>query len=220
MLKRPFSERMALRLNRSSGSSGLASHVAGRSGAAWAAGLLCLAAGLSAGYWALQAGGQGPWVAVKGLAPSAPQADVAAVGRALGAALVVAASPEEAPTPPSRVRLLGLVAQGRHVGAALLAVDDQPPRPWLVGTEVADGLVLQSVDKLGAKLGESRWGKTTLELVMPEPKNPPSSGVPRIVNSLPKPAPGNVPTAPPATPPGVPTSPPLQPGVEGLPIPG
>lgn len=219
MLKRPFSERMVLRPNRSPGSSGLTAHASAWSGATWAAGLLWLAAGLSAGYWALQAGGQGPWVAVKGLAPSVPQADMAAVGRALGATLVVAASPKDAPTSPSRVRLLGLVAQGRNVGAALLAVDDQPPRPWLVGAEVTDGLVLQSVDKLGAKLGESRWGETTLELVMPEPKNLPSSGVPRIVNSLPKPAPRNVPTAPAALR-GVPTNPPLQPGVEGLPIPG
>lgn len=218
MLKRPFSQRLSLRQNLSPGSSGLMAPASGRSGATWAAVFLWLAAGLSAGYWLLQAGGQGPWSPVKGLAPSAPQADVASVGRALGA-LVAAASPEEAPAQPSRIRLLGLVAQGRYVGAALLAVDDQPPRPWLVGAEVTDGLVLQSVDKLGAKLGESRWGETTLELVMPEPTNPSSTGAPRVVNSLPQPVPRSVPSAPAATP-AVPPTPTVQPGVEGLPIPG
>ena len=218
MLKRPFSQRLSLRQNLTPGSSGLMAPASGRSGATWAAGCLWLAAGLSAGYWVLQSGGQGPWTPLKGLASSAPQADVASVGRALGA-LVAAASPEEAPAQPARIRLLGLVAQGRYVGAALLAVEDQPPRPWLVGAEVTDGLVLQSVDKLGAKLGPTRWGETTLELVMPEPTDLPSTGAPRVVNSSPQPVLRSVPTSPAATP-GVPQAPTVQPGVEGLPTPG
>jgi general secretion pathway protein C len=212
MLKRPFSQRMALRQNLSSPGPTGGSRATGRTGAAWAGGLIWLAAGLCAGYWVLQASGQGPWVSLQGLAPSAPQADVATVGRALGSAPDAAAPTEAAPVSAARFRLLGVVAQGPVIGAALLAVGDQPPRPWPVGAEVADGLVLQSVDRNGAKLGESRWGETTLELVMPEPTEPPqrpavkSAAVSRPVARPPRPVPPPVPQAEPVagTPPSAP----------------
>ena len=170
MQLKPFSRRMALvRQNRSPLASGAVGGAAGRAGAIWMSGLFWLVAGLSAGYWALQVGGQGHWTSLEGLAPSAPQSDVASVGRALGAASDQPSNAAQASAPPpARLRLLGVVVKGGTVGAALIAVDDQPPRPWRVGSEVLEGLVLQSVDRQGARLGASRSGPSTMVLEMPK----------------------------------------------------
>lgn len=135
------------------------------SGASWAAGLLWLAAGLSAGYWLLQVSSQGGWTPVQGMAPSVPQADTDSVARALGAFGPVEQG--AAPAAPSRLRLLGVIVQGASLGAALIAVDGQPARPWQVGAAVAEGLVLQSIDQRSVRLGESRSGATTMELKVP-----------------------------------------------------
>ena len=173
MQQRPFSQRLAQRGKPSAGAQSIVSTSVGlRSGASWVAGLLWLAAGLSMGYWFLQARGQGSWTPVQGLAPSAPQADTDTVARALGA-LVAAEQPAAGPAPVARLQLVGVVAQARGQGAALIAIDGQPPRPWRVGTAVTDGLVLQSLDRRSARLGETRFGATTLELKVPPQ---PSSG--------------------------------------------
>ena len=166
MRKKPFSQRMAQRQHPAPLGPAAALN-GGRSGAVWAAGVLWLAAGLSAGYWLLQAGGQGPWVPLQGLAPSPPQADVTAVASALGGGPAGAISVAAEPAPVARLRVVGVVVQGRQRGAALIAVDGQPPRPWLVGAQVAEGLVLQSVDRETVRLGETRSGPTTLTLSVP-----------------------------------------------------
>lgn len=137
-----------------------------RSGAAWAAGLLWLAAGLGAGYWFLRTQGLGPWVPVRGMAPSALVVEVDTVARALGAT-VAADQPVAAAAPQARLQLLGVVAQGRHQGAALIAVDGQPPRPWRVGAAVSDGLVLQSIGPRSVQLGATLAGPATMELTVP-----------------------------------------------------
>ncbi|QCB48713.1 general secretion pathway protein C [Hydrogenophaga sp. PAMC20947] len=130
-------------------------------------GLLWLAAGLSMGYWVLQSVGRKQWEPVPALASSVPQADIATIARALGAAAVVAETPA-APAAQTRYRLWGMVAQpARQGGAALIAVGDEPPRPVQVGDAVSDGLVLQSVAKGIARLGPSRQGPTTIELNLP-----------------------------------------------------
>lgn len=166
MRQKPFSQRL-VQGSRSVGAGQPPAGTVGlRSGPALAAGLLWLAAGLSAGYWFLQARGHGPWMPVQGLAPSAPQADVDSVAEALGA-MTVAEQPDAAPAPASRLQLLGVVTQGRQQGAALIAVDGQPPRPWRVGAVVEEGLVLQSVGRRTVQLGETRSGPTTMTLEMP-----------------------------------------------------
>ena len=103
---------------------------------------------------------------VRGLAPSAIQADVDTVARVLGASLVDE-QPAAQPAPPMRLRLLGVVTQGRQRGAALISVDGQPARPWRIGDEVAQGLVLQSVGARSAALGATRSGPVSLELEVP-----------------------------------------------------
>lgn len=134
------------------------------------AGVLWLAAGLSAGYWALLAWGRSPVTPVAAVAMAPVGSDAAAVARALGAAAPVAAA--EAPAPvaaAARYRLLGVVDQAGRNGAALIAIDGQPPRPYTVGAVLEGGLVLQSVGRLGAQLGASSAGPATVELSLPQP---------------------------------------------------
>ncbi len=137
---------------------------------ALAAGLLWLAAGLSAGYWALLAWGRSPVTPVAAVAMAPVGSDAAAVARALGAVAPVATAQAPAPVAASsRYRLLGVVDQSGRNGAALIAIDSQPPRPYTVGATLEGGLVLQSVDRRGAKLGASSAGPATVELSLPAP---------------------------------------------------
>jgi len=128
---------------------------------------LWLAAALSAGYWGLQIWGSGTEPGLPApVARLQPPSDVAAVARALGggSAGVQAVSA----TPGARFRLHGVVARQGAQGAALIAVEGQPARPFVVGSVVTDGLVLQSVDRRGARLGVSVQGATSVELALPE----------------------------------------------------
>ncbi len=52
-------------------------------------------------------------------------------------------------------------------GAALIAVDGKPARPFRVGTLVEEGLVLQSLEGRRALLGAERGGPSTLTLELP-----------------------------------------------------
>lgn len=140
---------------------------AGGRAPAVAAGLLWLAAGLTAGYWVLQVWGQSPVTPVAGMAPVQIAADSAAVARTLGA-LPQAAAPAAAPAAPPRYNLLGVVAVGGRGGAALIAVDGQPARPYRVGAELEGGLVLQAVTRRSVQLGTAPGAPSSVELTLPE----------------------------------------------------
>jgi general secretion pathway protein C len=101
------------------------------------------------------------------LAVSAPQADVAAVARALGSRPPPGVA-EAAPQPVTRYRLIGLAVQPGQGGAALIAIDDEPPRPVRVGDALEAGLVLQSVNGREARLGPQRTGPSTVQLSLPK----------------------------------------------------
>lgn len=137
---------------------------------AMVAGLLWLAAGLSAGYWVLLAWGRSPAAAVPALVAAPPVADVATVALALGSMPVV--SPVQVADAPvaaaSRYILKGVVAVGTDQGAALIAVDGQPPRPYRVGAALDGGLVLQAVTRLEVRLGPAADGPTTVTLSLPD----------------------------------------------------
>ena len=74
-----------------------------------------------------------------------------------------------APTPSlsSRFALVGVVASRSHKGAALIAVDGRPPKPYRVGAAVDEGLVLQSVDARRAVLAASADGPPSVTLELP-----------------------------------------------------
>lgn len=130
-----------------------------------------LAAG-SAVYWGLRVSSV-PAGAVAVPLPPALQAaaDPAAVARLLGAAAPSApGAPAAAPPQSSRFALVGVVASRSYAGAALISVDGKPAKPFRVGAQVEEGLVLQSVAPRRATLGPEVKGPAAFTLEMPLPK--------------------------------------------------
>jgi len=137
------------------------------------------AATATLGLWALAAASVVFWglrlaAPVDGLAPPAvalaPAAaiDTAAVGRFLGvrpATEAVVATPGAA----TRFALLGVIAGGPQGGAALIAFDGKPARPFRIGMTVGEGYVLQAVGTRSAALGTSRDAAAAFTLQMPVP---------------------------------------------------
>jgi general secretion pathway protein C len=124
----------------------------------------------SAVFWGLKftartSSGPGVPMAARSTAP----ADPVAVARLLGASPAAAQAPVSA---ASRFSLVGVVADPRHRGAALISVDGKPPKPFRIGSSVDDRLVLQSVGSRKAVLGESATGPATVTLELPAPKKP------------------------------------------------
>ena len=129
--------------------------------------LWALAAG-SAVFWALKFGGQRDAAAAAPL-PVRPVAavDPAAISRLLGSTPSAAAAPLAAPSLSSRFQLVGVAAGASSGdGAAILAVDGKPARPYRVGTVIEEGLVLQSVQGRRAQLGPPN-GPPALTLELP-----------------------------------------------------
>ena len=96
----------------------------------------------------------------------AATADPAAVARLLGA------NPATAPAAgavsgASRYKLLGVVADRDHSGAALIAIDGKPPKPYRVGVPVDDGLLLQSVAPRRAVLAAGMDAPASVTLDLP-----------------------------------------------------
>lgn len=144
-----------------------------RRGPALVAGLLWLAAGLSAGYWVLQAMGRSPVTPLPVSAPSPIQVDSLAVARVLGAQPVASASPSAPVATGTQYKLLGVAASDAG-GAALIGINGQPPRPYRVGAALEGGLVLQAVSRRSVRLGASMSGPATVELTLPESVAAPS----------------------------------------------
>ena len=69
---------------------------------------------------------------------------------------------------PARFALIGVLS-GRNSGggAALIAVDGKPAKPFRVGAAVDEGLVLQALGPRQAQLGRDAGGPATLTLDMP-----------------------------------------------------
>jgi len=97
-------------------------------------------------------------------AQALPEVDVSAAARSLGAAPVQIVA---APTLASRFQLLGVMAGGPDAGAALIAVDGKPAKPYRVGALVADGLVLKSAEGRRISLGAAMDGPQSLVLDLP-----------------------------------------------------
>jgi general secretion pathway protein C len=105
-----------------------------------------------------------------GTAPPAPPARIApatdpvAIARLLGSAPTAAAP---APALSSRFSLQGVVAGPDGAGAALIAVDGKPPKPFRVGASIEEGLVLQSVEPRRATLGANMQAPASVTLELP-----------------------------------------------------
>jgi general secretion pathway protein C len=62
---------------------------------------------------------------------------------------------------------VGVVSDRSQQGAALIVVDGKPARPYRVGSQVDEGLVLQSVQARRAVLASSANGPAVLTLELP-----------------------------------------------------
>jgi general secretion pathway protein C len=124
----------------------------------------------SAVYWGLKfttpsGPAAGPALAARAPAP----ADPAAVARLLGAGPVSAAAAPVASL-SSRFTLMGVVASRSNKGAALIAVDGRPAKPFRVGAAIDESLMLQSVEARRATLAASPEGPAVLTLELPARK--------------------------------------------------
>ena len=135
-----------------------------------------LAAG-SVVYWALKfVGGPAAPLSAAVAAPTsnAGAVDVQALARGLGGGKIAPASPAAVgmasdALASSRFVLTGVVAQkSNRQGVALIAVDGKPPRPYRVGTPLADGVVLHSVSAGKAMLSASMDTPPSLTLELPQ----------------------------------------------------
>jgi general secretion pathway protein C len=140
--------------------------------------LVWLLAALCMVYWALKFV-RGP-VAPASSVVAAPSSgavgaiDTAALARGLGGGLSSAAALETESAAPSALQasrfvLTGVVVQKARTGqgVALIAVDGKPSRPYRVGTQLSDGVVLQSVSDGKAVLATSADSATGLTLELP-----------------------------------------------------
>jgi general secretion pathway protein C len=130
--------------------------------------LWALAAG-SAAYWGLKVSASAAPVA----APVAPPRQVGPVDPVAVARMLGSTPAAAAPAPPvialaSRFQLVGVAAGARSGGgAAVIAVDGKPARPYRVGSTIEEGLVLQSVRGRQAVIA-SREGQPVLTLELPQ----------------------------------------------------
>ena len=124
-------------------------------------------AAASAAYWGLRLTARPPGMPAPTAAPAPVAADMQAMARLLGA--VTAQTPQAAAAPvSSRFALVGVLAgQQGGSGAALIAVDGKPAKPYRMGATVDAGLVLQSLGPRQARLGAGQEGVTTVTLEMP-----------------------------------------------------
>ncbi len=66
-----------------------------------------------------------------------------------------------------RFELVGVMASASGLGAALIAVDGAPPRPFAVGTALAPGYVLQRLSTRQVMLADTLDGPIKLTLTLP-----------------------------------------------------
>ena len=124
----------------------------------------------SAVYWGLKFTARPSGIPIAPVAArTVTAADPAAVARLLGASPAAAA---QAPVVnlSSRFALTGVVSSRSHQGAALIAVDGKPAKPFRVGSLVDDRLVLKSVESRRAVLAESTGGPAVVTLELPPRK--------------------------------------------------
>lgn len=91
----------------------------------------------------------------------------AAVATLLGASARPAGGAPAQPDLASRFVLTGVVADRAGGGAALIAVDGRPPRPFLVGSQLDEGLIVQALDGRRVMIGAERGGPHALVLELP-----------------------------------------------------
>jgi len=122
--------------------------------------------GVSLAWWSLKLTQPSMQASAPLAAQPMPAVDAQALARLLGVdALPAQGTVAEA---PARLVLSGVLAgtMSGH-GAALIAIDGKPAKPYRVGAEVQPGLVVQSLGAREARLGAALDGPATMTLKLP-----------------------------------------------------
>lgn len=122
-------------------------------------------AAASAAFWALKfnaVANTKPSVSVDAQQPVV--ADIVSVARALGAVDPSGASANASAQASSRFSLIGVLANPKSAGAALIAVDGKPAKPFSMGETVASDWVLRTVNLRSVVLTA---GSTDMTLELP-----------------------------------------------------
>ncbi len=132
---------------------------------------LAALAAASAVFWGLKWAGPGPQATPGSLVNAEiPAVDAQALARALGGGLVAANPQDPAPeviNAASRMALVGVIANAKSGGTALIAIDGKPAKPFRVGAKVEDGLYLQSVGPRKALFAPRPDAPSNLTLEIP-----------------------------------------------------
>ncbi|MEI8170521.1 MAG: type II secretion system protein N [Rhodoferax sp.] len=132
--------------------------------------VLAALAAASATFWGLKWNATAPAQPSAALAfAEAPQADPQVVARLLGGGRTAAAPVEAA---ANRFKLIGVVADLAKGGYALIAIDGKPAKPYRVGAQLDDALVLQSVSARSAALATSVDAPASVLLELPKLNQP------------------------------------------------
>lgn len=109
---------------------------------------LALLLAASVVYWVLRwpTREAGPALPVSAGNTDVPAASTTVVAQLLGARSTPAES-EVAPDAASRFQLTGIIALGGGRGVAVVSVDGKPPKHYRAGSQLDEGLVLQSIEK-------------------------------------------------------------------------
>ncbi|WP_213953064.1 type II secretion system protein N [Variovorax sp. dw_954] len=118
-------------------------------------------------FWGLRLAAPADSAPPPAVASAPVTVDPTSVARFLGAVntpVAAAATPDAA----SRFVLQGVIADTDGQGAALIAVDGKPARPFRVGASIGDSYVLQSVGARAASLGAVARGPVAFTLKLPD----------------------------------------------------
>ena len=128
--------------------------------------LLWALCGASLVYWGLRLGRPAELATLTPLVQPALAINATALAQALGAGSSTPPPVPVAGTPALELR--GVLAGTRSgQGTALIAIGGKPPKPYRVGAQVTDALLLQSLGRREARLGAARDSATTLTLELP-----------------------------------------------------
>ena len=127
-------------------------------------------AAASAAFWSLKVwGASQPGRGGMAALASAPPLDPQAVAQVLGGGASALRAADAPVATSSRFVLHGVVADTAHAGAALIAVDGKPAKPFAVGKVIDGRLLLQSVDGRRAVLASSMDGAPEIALELQQP---------------------------------------------------
>jgi general secretion pathway protein C len=130
---------------------------------------LAVLAALSATYWVLKSTrASSVPIAVPVASSGIAALDSKSIARALGGGISVSTSaPGADAVTRNQFVLVGVLAEGKRGGAALISVDGKPAKPYAVGATVDGSLVLQSVAARRASLSSGMDGPVQMTLELP-----------------------------------------------------